>query len=114
MIKIINFNDFLDEWNIFEDRKNTFSYEGKKALFEYLQEYEESTGEGVKLDIIALCCEYSEHESAIKCAENYFAFGLSDIDNITSDEAEEEALVFLQDNTQVIEVEDGGIIIQDF
>ena len=111
MKKTINFNDFVDSFS--EDRKNQFSYEGKKALFEYLEQCEEDTGEEMELDIIALCCEYTEYESAIDCANNYFDFALSDIDNISAEEAEEEALEYLRNRTQVIEF-DGGIIIQDF
>jgi hypothetical protein len=35
--------------------KNQFSYKGLNALFEYLEEYEESTGEEIDFDVIALC-----------------------------------------------------------
>ena len=111
MKKTINFNEFCDEFS--EDRKNQFSYEGKKALFEYLEQYEEDTGEEIELDIIALCCEFTEYESALECARNYFDFALSDVDNISAEEAEEEALEYLKNKTQVIEF-DGGIIIQEF
>lgn len=38
------------------DRKNNFSYEGLGALFDYLEEF----GEDFELDVVALCCEYSE------------------------------------------------------
>ena len=110
MKKTINFNEFCDEFS--EDRKNQFSYEGKKALFEYLEQYEEDTGEEIELDIIALCCEFTEYESALECARNYFDFALSD-ENISAEEAEEEALEYLKNKTQVIEF-DGGIIIQEF
>lgn len=111
MKKTINFYEFCDEFS--EDRKNTFSYNGKKALFEYLEEIEGQDKEEMELDIIALCCEFTEYESAIECANNYFDFALSDIDNISAEEAEEEALEYLRDRTSVIEF-DGGIIIQDF
>lgn len=37
-----------------------FSYTGLKLLFEYLEDYEESTGEELELDPIALCCAYAE------------------------------------------------------
>jgi hypothetical protein len=42
------------------DRKENFSYEGLNALFDYLEDYEEQTGEEIELDVIALCCDYSE------------------------------------------------------
>jgi hypothetical protein len=86
------------------NRNDNFSYEGKKALFEYLEQYEEDCGTEIELDVIALCCDYSEYASALEaCAE------------VASEkfETEEEALEYLRDNTQVIEF-DGGIIIQQF
>ena len=111
MKKTINFYEFCDSFG--EDRKNQFSYNGKKALFEYLEQYEEDTGEEIELDTIALCCNFTEYETAIECANNYFDFALSDVDNISAEEAEKEALEYLKNKTQVIEFE-GGIIIQDF
>lgn len=60
------------------DRKDQFSYEGLKALFDYLEDYEEQTGEEIELDVIALCCEYSE-ETAEDIARNY-SIDLSHLD----------------------------------
>lgn len=37
-----------------------FSYDGQGALFNHLQELEDETGEGIELDAIALCCDYTE------------------------------------------------------
>lgn len=111
MYKTINFSEFCDSFS--EDRQNQFSYEGKRALFEYFESYEEDTGEEIELDVIALCCDYTEYETALEVATNYFTFALSDIDNISAEDAEQEALDFLKNNTQVIEF-DGGIIIQEF
>lgn len=48
-------------------RGKQFSYEGLTILFEGLEQYEQDTGEEIELDVIALCCEYSElSESEIK------------------------------------------------
>ena len=40
MYKTITQYDFEDAFNSWETYKNNFSYEGKKALFNYLEEYE--------------------------------------------------------------------------
>lgn len=55
----INFSQFC---NSFGDRTN-FSYEGKQALFDYLENYSDEIGEKIELDPIALCCEYTEFDS---------------------------------------------------
>jgi len=44
-------------------RPDNFSYPGLVALWEYFEEYEQDTGEEIELDIIAICCEYSEFTS---------------------------------------------------
>ena len=41
-------------------RKDQFSYDALGVLFDYLTDYEESTGEPLELDVIMLCCEWSE------------------------------------------------------
>jgi hypothetical protein len=96
MKQAINFNGFCDA---FRDagRNEQFSYEGKKALYEYLEQYEEETGQEIELDVIALCCEYSE-EPLQDVLDNY---------NLAS-------LEKLQDNTQVIPVDDETIIYLQF
>lgn len=60
------------------DRKENFSYEGLRALFDYLEDYEEQTGEELELDVIALCCDYSE-DTVADIARNY-SIDLSHLD----------------------------------
>lgn len=53
--------DFYEFRNSFEQlRPNNFSYEGINVLWEYFQEYEESTGTEIELDVIGICCDYTE------------------------------------------------------
>ena len=62
MYKTITSSSFHDAFHSM-DRQNQFSYEAREALFAYLEEYEESTGQQIELDVIALCCDYSEYEN---------------------------------------------------
>ena len=70
MKQTINFTDFTDAFKNY-NRQEQFSYNGKKALFEYFEEYEESTGEEIELDVIALCCEYVEYDSLEEFWQDY-------------------------------------------
>ncbi|KLI53621.1 hypothetical protein [Brachyspira hyodysenteriae] len=56
----VTFEDFINEFNNRELYKNNFSRLGLIALFDYIQEIEEETGEEIELDIIALCCDFGE------------------------------------------------------
>ena len=88
--------DFTDAFRNY-GREDNFSPAGLRALYNYLIELEEDCDMNIELDVIALCCEFTEYG------------GLEDIQQ----EHDIETLEELRDNTQVIEF-DGGIIIQDY
>jgi hypothetical protein len=90
--------DFERAFKNFE--RDNFSYDGLKALFEYLEEYEDSTGEEVELDVIALCCEYMEYDSLKEYNDDY-GTKYSEIDAI-------------QDDTTLIKIDDNSFIIQQY
>lgn len=46
-------------------RGDQFTYEGLNILFNWLEQYEVDTGEKVELDVIALCCDFSEDSEDI-------------------------------------------------
>ena len=83
MKQTINFYDFQKAFQ--ELRPNSFSYEGLRALFEYLEELEDSTGEGIELDVIALCCDFIEYESAEEYHNYYSEQNIEDHLATTSD-----------------------------
>ena len=92
-------------------RESQFSRAALFALFEYLEDYEDSCGEELELDPIGICCEFAEYPSAREAAEEY---GFEpDGDDDDDDAREKSALEWLQNQTQVIEF-DGGIVIQQF
>jgi len=106
--------DFCDFERAFReyDRFDNFGHDGLKALFEYLEGYEEDCGEEIELDVIALCCDYSQYDSAADAAEELIS-GWEREEGEADDDFEARALAELQDNTQVIEY-DGGVIVQAF
>jgi hypothetical protein len=110
MNKSINVSQFDDA---FRDmgRNDQFTYEGRHALYEYLEQLGDDIGEEIQLDVIALCCEYAEYSSLDECAVNYFEYA-PDYEGTVEDN-EDIAREFLQDRTTVIEF-NGGVIIQQF
>jgi len=70
------------------DRKENFSYEGLGLLFDYFEEYEESTGEEIELDVISICCEYSE--DTIEDIANNYRIDLTDVE-------EEDQIEYMRD-----------------
>ena len=96
MIDHVTEADFITRFKE-SGRPDNFSREGLKALFEYLESYEEDCDTQIELDVIAICCEYTE-DTIESVLENY---ELKDIDD-------------LRDHTQVIEVDSDTIIYQNY
>ena len=69
-----SFADAFKRYN----RQDQFSPKGLEVLFDYLEEFSDSTGEPVELDVIALCCEY--YELSIQELINNYNIDVSDAD----------------------------------
>jgi len=116
----INFYGFTDAFRDYfgGGYKNNFSYDGLKALYDYIEQYEEDCEQEVELDIIALCCEYTEYEDLEEylgnygnCHQTFKDFKEENIDLYDSEEEFKEAyqdmiMEELQDQTTVINIED--------
>lgn len=103
----INKYDFRDAFKA-AGRENNFSYDGLGVLFDYFEEYEESTGEEIELDVIAICCEYDEAMPE-EIAANY-CIDIEDDGNQLNN-----VLDYLHDHTQVAGVtKDGAIVYAAF
>lgn len=111
MKKTIDLYSFRDAFQ--RVRSGNFSYEGLEALFGYLEEYEDSTGEEIELDVIGICCDYSEHNSAREAISDC-GYGWEPDPDDSKEDNEVAALEWLQDQTTVIPVAGGGVIIQSF
>lgn len=111
MKQMIGFSQFCDGFS--GSYKDNFSYQGKRALYDYLERLEEDMGEEIEFDPIGLCCDYSEYASALDCIEDKGIKEFEPDEDDTEEEKEEAAIEWLQGETQVITF-DGGIIVQDF
>ena len=43
-----------------ELRPTNFTYAGLNILYDYFEEYERDTGEELEMDVIAICCDFTE------------------------------------------------------
>lgn len=114
------FRDMFIDYN----RKDNFSAEGSRLLFEYLEQLEQDTGEEMELDVIALCCDYSEltfEEFAREyCLETNYDEPLDvddEGDNISithklSDEELKEAIEeYISENTTLVGFTDDNTVV---
>jgi hypothetical protein len=91
--------------------RENFSYAGLEVLFDYLEAYEDDTGEELELDVIALCCNYCEEDSPANIAENY-SIDLTDCDD--EDDIKQAVIDYLNENTSIVGETDSSIIYQSF
>ena len=64
------------------NRMDNFSPEGLRALFAFFEQLEDDTGEPMDLDVIAICCDFSE-EPLADVLENYDLRDDIDLENET-------------------------------
>lgn len=107
MKQTINFYDFKRAF-VDMERKDNFSYEGLKLLFDYIEEYEESTGEEMELDVIALCCDFNEDD--VETIINEYSI------EVEEDEDPEKAVEnYLNENTTLVgKTSEGTFVYQLF
>lgn len=78
-------SEFIDKFLNSETRQKQFSSNGLSALFDYLEEYEESTDTTIEFDMVALCCEFVEYEDLKEYLNDYS----TDLDKKDYDDEEE-------------------------
>ena len=109
---------------LLQDDNAAWSYNGAKAMAEYLEQYEEDCETELELDVVAIRCDFSEYESLQDWATDYFTadqlvatFPIAsnpDADDYADmDDCDEDVRSYIQQNGQLIEF-DGGVIVQAF
>ncbi len=100
------------------DEYSSFSRLGAFALVEYLEELEDSTGEEMEFDPVAIRCDFSEHDSLQDWAHDHFSnaleeLGFDETEENDDDDVDEKIREYIQDRGQLIEF-DGGVIVSSF
>lgn len=114
------YTEITDEYHFWDWIKhsdsygNNFSLEGAKAVQEWFEEYSDSTGENVSFDPIAWCVEFTEYDSVGEAYAEHFG-NYDDVEDQTQgNRTPEQQLERFQDNTTVIELDNGHIILGEF
>jgi predicted ArsR family transcriptional regulator len=111
MYQSVSFYDFTGAFHA-HDRDRQFSYEAMEAIFEMLEALEEDTGVPVELDVIAICCEYTESKW-FDIAREYNI----DCEGLDLEESIQKVDEYLSDNTgfhQLIGDDQDTFVFQQF
>lgn len=109
IVQTLTKSSFIDAFT-HSSRKDQFSYEALEAIFDYLEEYSDSTGEPVELDIIAICCDWVEMTWQDIATEYGVDLSMCDDD----DERMGEVETYLYNHTAFTEVDSGRFVFQQF
>ena len=99
MITTLSTNEVVEI--LLADEFAHWTYEGARALAEWLEELEGSNGEPLALDTVALRCQFNEYSS------------IGEVEDAYAIHPEVDSLEWLNDRTIVIEFE-SGLIIGEF
>ena len=98
-------------------RRNQFSRHAFEWLYDYLGQLEEDTGAPVEIDVIGLCCDYTEEDFG--SIAQYYGITLPERDEDESEEDYTEALReaildYLRDNTVVLGYDEDSVLFAAF
>ena len=106
MKQTINEYQFIEGFRAM--RPDQFSIPALRALFAYLEEFENDIGEEIEFDVIAICCDYQELTLEDINREYISWTGGIPFDNL------KDAAAYMEEETNIIPVSDETIIIQNF
>ncbi len=103
MIQTINVSDFRAAFHSM-GRQDQFSYKALGALFDYMEEADPNA----ELDVIALCCDFSE--DTVEDILNNYGLDLTGDD----DEDTDAARAYLEENTTIVAETASGFLYAQF
>lgn len=93
---------------------NNMSLEGAKAVQAYYEKLSEELGEDIEFDPIAWCIEWSEFDSIGEAYEQHYG-NYDDVeDRNQGNRTPEQQLERFQDDTQIIELDNGHVLVREF
>lgn len=109
IVQTLTKSAFIDAFKQ-SSRKDQFSCEALEAIFDYLEEYSDSTGENVEFDIVGICCDWAE----MKWNEIVSSYDVDLSQCTDEDERIGEVEDFLCKNTQYCELSNGNFVFIQF
>jgi len=101
MYQTITITDFINAFDR-ADRSANFSTAGLVAIFDFL----EDVNPDMELDVIGICCDFSEYKDLEELKQDY---------GYDEDlEEDDEILDYFRDQTIVLELANGGLVIQSY
>ncbi len=69
IVQTVYLEDFINAFK--QADRDYYSYEGYKALYEYFTGMSEDIGQPFELDVVAICCDFTEYASFEEIQQEY-------------------------------------------
>tara|TARA_B100000929_G_scaffold255846_1_gene217779 strand:- start:925 stop:1272 length:348 start_codon:yes stop_codon:yes gene_type:complete len=113
IVQTVNADTFIRAFDEM-DRSENFTTEARYALFDYYDDISEDIGEQFELDVVAICCDWSEVDAEQAASEYDY---LLDADSLAECDDDAETLDYIEgvlsDETFVIRLEN-ALLVQAF
>ena len=108
MKQTIGLSQFQDAFKAI--RPTNFTWWGLEVLFNWIEQREQDTGEEQELDVIALCCDFTEstYEEVMK------DYSLADEEFLNDEDRPQAVIDYLNDVTIIIGYDDDSIVYLNF
>jgi len=109
MKQTVYFESFVEAFKN-AGRAHQYSQRGLQAIYDYIEQYEQDSGEEIELDVIALCCDWNECNWQ-EIADDY------DIDLTDCEDDDDRILAveaYLDQHTQYVNLDDDSFIYMTF
>lgn len=105
--------DFYEFRKGFEDMdRDYYSNDAYEAMFDFYESIGEDTGKEIEYDVIAICGEWSEY-TLEEIAEN-FGYECEREEDEDDDEYIQRLIREIEDNTAMIELDNGSWLVMNF
>jgi hypothetical protein len=112
IMAIVQTVDFHTFHNAFmrAGREAQYSYQGLRGLFDHLEQLADDTGVDMELDVVAICCDYTEGTFKVVASD----YGIDISECADDDEIRETVLDYLNDETMVAWSDDDTVVYAAF
>lgn len=112
IVQTVNVHTFREAFKSM-GRQYQFSHDGLEALYELLEEVSQDTGEPFELDVISLCCDFSE-DTYKDILSDYDLASFEELAGLDDDEQMELIVERLNEETIVVYHDDEKVLYQNF
>jgi len=111
IVNTLNLYEFVDAFR--DMGRDYFSWEGYEILFDYYNDLSEAAGQPFEMDVIAICCDWTEYDDFKSIYQDY-DLGLTQEEDEDDEDFEDRCFEELQNHTTAYKLDNGHFLVMPF